>query len=106
MCFTASEVDDTTTGAQISPAVTTSMFSGANNQGRFLPPAPTGFSDWVYKNDAFGVYLQTTAPADSAALNALDRLLTKFATCQADYPNYNGCGARCFTAWIQRNACP
>jgi hypothetical protein len=92
----------TCTGA---PTASASMFQGTNNQGRFLPPPPSGFSEWVYKNDANGVYLQTTGPQDAAAINALGRLMSKFNTCQADL-NYGACGARCFAVWVQRNVCP
>ena len=87
------------------PAAEANMFQGANNQGRFLPPPPSSFTDWVYANDSRGVYIQITASNDASAINALNRLMSKFGTCQADL-NYNGCGARCFTAWIVRAACP
>lgn len=87
------------------PASSAYMFSGTNNQGRFLPPPPNGFTEWVYVNDANGVRIKITAPTDAASTNALTRLMNKFSTCQADL-NYGGCGATCFTAWVQRNVCP
>lgn len=87
------------------PASEANIFQGANNKGRLLPPIPTDFSEWTYINDANGVRLQTTAPNDAAGIGALTRLMSKFSTCQADL-NYGGCGARCFTAWVKRNACP
>ena len=89
-------------GAPIGEA---NMFQGANNQGRFLPPPSTGFTEWTYTNDANGVYIQTTAASDLASVNALSRLMAKFDTCQADL-DYGSCGARCFTVWILRKACP
>jgi hypothetical protein len=119
MCFTAPAVYDNT-GTLISGAVTSGMFSGANNQGRFLPPPPAGFSEWTYVNNTTltpapngrGVYIQITAPNDASAINALTRVMSKYAQYQADL-NYDGgsgaCGARCITIWIQRNCtttCP
>ena len=95
------------------PLGSANMFQGVNNQGRFLPPPPAGFTEWTYTNDTSGtpapngkgVYIQITAPDDAASVNAVNRFMNKFATCQADL-NYGSCGARCITVWIQRNACP
>ncbi len=106
------------------PASVALMFSGANNQGRFLPPTPSGFSEWTYTNDTSGVpapngagnypngkgvYIRITGPAnDAASINALNRVMNKFTQYQADL-NYGGCGATCLTIWIQRNCtttCP
>lgn len=110
-CLAAAADDDVRNlvcvGAPIGEAA---IFQGANNQGRFLPPPPAGFSEWVYVNDTSGspapngkgVYIRITAPDDAAAVQALDRLMSKFSADQADL-NYGGCGARCFTAWILRN---
>jgi len=86
------------------PSAEANMFQGTNNQGRFLPPPPAGFTEWVYANDTNGVYLQITAPSDAASVNALNRIMTKFATCQADL-DYGSCGARCFTVWVLRKVC-
>lgn len=83
------------------PASAALMFSGASNQGRFLPPPPTGFSEWSYANNTNGVYIQITAPADAASLDALRRMRNKFNTCQAEI-NYASCGTNCFTAWLLR----
>lgn len=87
------------------PAAAANIFQGANNKGRVLQPIPSGFSEWIYINDAAGVRVQTTAGNDAAGIDALNRLMNRFSTCQADL-NYGGCGARCFTAWILRAACP
>lgn len=93
------------------PIGQTNMFEGANNQGRFLPPPPGGFSEWTYVNDTSGspaphgkgVYIQITAPDNATGAQTLTRLLAKFATDQADI-DYDSCGARCFTAWIVRRS--
>ncbi len=77
------------------------IFQGANNQGRNLAPIPSGFSEWTYTNDADGVYIQTTAPQDASSIDALNRLLAKYESCQAEL-NYGACGARCLTVWIKR----
>ena len=34
------------------PAAEANIFQGTNNKGRFLPPATSGFGEWVYGNDA------------------------------------------------------
>lgn len=91
------------------PAAEANIFQGANNKGRVLPPIPSGFSEWLYINDADGVSIQTVGPATAGAEDALARVMRKFATCQADL-NYDrgtgGCGSRCLTVWIKRAACP
>jgi hypothetical protein len=93
----------TCTGAP--SASESTIFQGSNTQGRFLAPPPAGYSEWVYLNDVNGVYIQITAPNDASNIDALNRLLARYDTCQADL-NYGACGARCFTVWIKRNACP
>lgn len=88
------------------PAAEANIFQGANNKGRFLPPPPAGFNEWVYRNDANGVRIEISAAGGSAiATDSLARLTSKFATCQSDI-NYGGCGASCISIWIQRNSCP
>lgn len=83
------------------PATNARLFQGTSNQGRFLPPPPNGFTEWTYFNDANGVYIQTVAPNNSGAIDALGRLRNKFNTCQAEI-NFASCGTRCFTAWLLR----
>ena len=81
------------------------MFTGSSNQGRYLPPPPSGFNAWVYKNDAAyggkgGVYLQiscSTSPCGAAAGIALTRLQAQFTANQAST------AGNTFTAWIQNN---
>ena len=84
------------------------MFEGSSNQGRFLPPIPAGFSEWVYKNDGTGVYIQTAGSNDGAAKKALDLLERKFDSCQVS--RAGGCGLsqpNCFTIFIVKAAgCP
>lgn len=87
------------------PANRANIFQGTQNKGRFLPPPPSGFGEWTYINDAAGVRMQIIGTGGASSSNALARLSTRFATCQADI-NYAGCGAACFTVWIDRAACP
>ncbi len=79
------------------PAGTAYMFQGTGNEGRFLPPPPSGFSEWTYVNNVNGVYIQITAPSDAAAIQALNRLMDKFTSTQANISGLT------FTAWIQNN---
>jgi hypothetical protein len=83
------------------PAASRNIFGSTNNQGRFLPPPPGGYTEWSYINDSNGVRIKITAPNSASDINALNKLMAKFSTSQADL-NYGGCGATCFTAWIQR----
>ncbi|MBU6474709.1 MAG: hypothetical protein KGQ70_01975 [Alphaproteobacteria bacterium] len=78
------------------------LFSGANNQGRYLPPMPAGFTDWFYGNDATGVYITTTttAPSDPASIDALDRLMGKFTSTQAVHAT----GSTSFKVWIKNDS--
>ena len=80
-------------GAPIAAAY---MFQGANNQGRFLPPPTSGFSEWTYGNDSTGVYIQITSSGDAAGVNALSRLANQFSPGQYTYTT----GGLTFTAWI------
>ena len=71
-----------------------------------MPLPPSGFNEWVYHNDADGVYVQITPKEKNMTYDrTYSRLMDKFVTCQADI-NYNSCGENCFTAWIKRNSCP
>lgn len=93
------------------PAGSRSIFQGAGTQGRYLPPPPPGFGEWTYINHGDsstpteGVRIQIIASDNATNRDALNRLMTKFSACQADL-DYGGCGATCFTAWIQRTSCP
>lgn len=82
------------------PIGRTNIFQGANNKGRVLPPPPTGFGEWVYYNNASGVYVTIDA-STAPAIDALNRLASKFATCQAEMADTDT-----FRAWVQRAACP
>src|SRR5690606_36330157 len=81
------------------------IYQGANNWGRLLPPVPPDYSDWVYKNDADGVDIQTTGSGSASNAQALSRLVDKFGGCQAEL-DFDGCGATCLTVWISRASCP
>lgn len=81
------------------------IFNGENNSGAFLPPPPSGFENWTYRNNNNGVYLQIMGSANNATAAAtLIRLKAKYANCQADI-NYGNCGETCFTVWIKRTTC-
>lgn len=106
LCTTPAANDDvrnlSCTGA---PAGKRNMFQGVKNKGRYLPPPPAGFNEWTYVNDADGVRIQIIGTGSTAA-DALNRVLSRFAACQAEL-NYGLCGAQCFTVWVSRNvACP
>ena len=90
------------------PPGAAAMFSGTSNQGRYIPPPPTGFNDtaaptgWVYKNNstfggAGGVYIQITGDGSPTASVALTRLLAQFTTKQASV------AGNTLTVWIQNN---
>lgn len=86
---------------------TENIFQGVNNRGRFLPLPPAGFGAWTYTSHATdGVYveIETTGVASATEAQALDRLVNKFAACQASV----SCGATCtFRVWVDRKvACP
>jgi len=87
------------------PAGSARMFEGDGSQGRFLPPPPSGFSEWIYVNDTDGVYFKITADNIASATAALDRLYSRFTGCQAAL-NFNGCGTRCFAVFVVHNNCP
>jgi len=85
------------------PLGAAAMFSGASNQGRYLPPMPGNFTPWVYKNDltfggAGGVYIQTTSPGDAASAIALNRLTTSLYTSKQASVSGN-----VLTVWIVNN---
>ena len=63
----------------------------------YLPPPPSGFTPWVYKNDATGVYIQITSSGDAASVIALNRLVGQFTANQASLAGTT------FTAWLQKN---
>jgi hypothetical protein len=79
------------------PAGQAAMFTGASNQGRYLPPPPSNFTDWVYVNDSTGVYIKTTGNGDAASVSALTRLLAKFTSTQASV------SGNTITIWILNN---
>lgn len=84
------------------PAARANMFQGSKNQGRFLPPPPSGFAEWVYVNNNAGVRITITGPNSAMAIDALTRLKNKFDDCQAALDT----GTRTLTVWIHRVSCP
>ncbi len=88
------------------PTGQAAIFEGAGNRGRFLPPPPSGFNEWTYNNSAVGVYIQITPKSnDIGTINAVERVVDRFANCQADL-NYGACGVGCLTVWVNRANCP
>lgn len=57
------------------------LFRGGNV---FLAPIPAGFSDWIYTNNASGVYFETTAPNSAAGQEALRRAAARFPGCSSE----------------------
>lgn len=61
------------------PADQAYFFDGIQNQGRYLPPPPQGFSEWTYNNSSSdGVLIEIVAPNTSEAKAALQLVKTKF----------------------------
>lgn len=57
----------------------------SDQSGRFLPPPPDLFNDWVYYNGRDGVYFYTyTNKTDAFLETALLKLDEKFSECEAD----------------------
>lgn len=59
------------------------IFTGRS--GKFLPPPPDLFEDWIYQNHADGVFIYTETTRTDAFLDtALQKLDDEFAECEAD----------------------
>ncbi len=57
----------------------------SSSAGRFMPTAPALFNDWQYYNGNDGVFFWIeTDKTDAFLVSALDKLDTKFATCETD----------------------
>lgn len=87
-----------------SPTTKELIFSGTNNKGRYLPPPPAGWGEWMYDNDGTdGVSLFITPPSSATDIAAANILATKFnlALCQATWS-----GSGNFIIWIKKNSCP
>lgn len=97
------------------------IFGGSS--GKFLPPAPKLFLDWVYYNGPDGVFFYTsTNKADAFLTTAMTKLDSQFSECEADViSNANGgppmnltsagasgpacpAASNCFRVWIIANA--
>lgn len=89
------------------------IFSGAT--GKFLPPAPDLFNEWVYSNTQDGVFFYTsTNKTDAFIQTALSKLDEQFAECEADVINATAgaqnllssgtlqcpAGSTCFRVWV------
>ena len=70
----------------------TKMYGG--NSGRFLPPPPNLFGNWVYYSGADGIYIMTSSTkSDSYILAGLTRLDGMYGNCEADVINRLGTSA-------------
>ncbi len=87
------------------PAGKRIIFEGAGTIGRFLPPPPSGFGQWLYTNDADGVYITIIGNNTSNALQVVSRLSSKYDTCEAQV-NKDACGASCLSIYLRRASCP
>lgn len=57
----------------------------AGNSGKFLPPPPKLFNEWVYYNGVDGVFFYTsTDKTDSFLATAMTKLDDQYAECEAD----------------------
>lgn len=90
----------------------------AGRSGKFLPPAPDLFEDWIYQNHSDGVFIYTETTRTDAFLDtALQRLDDEFAECEADIIDALGgdveltstagtddpkcpSGSKCFRLWL------
>ncbi len=62
------------------------IFGGSS--GKFMPPAPALFSDWVYYNGPDGVFFYTaTNKSDAYLQTALAKLDDQYSECEADVIN-------------------
>ncbi len=97
------------------------IFGGSS--GKFLPPAPKLFTDWVYYNGPDGVFFYTsTNKTDAFLTTAMTKLDDQFSECEADVINNSTAGTAlnitsagasgpncplasyCFRVWIIANA--
>jgi hypothetical protein len=87
----------------------------AGSSGKFLPPAPDLFGEWMYSNSQDGVFFYTsTNKTDAFLQTALTKLDEQFAECEADVVDAAGgaedllsggglqcaAGNTCFRVWI------
>ena len=65
------------------------IFGGSG--GKYLPPAADLFNDWQWYNGDDGVFFWTsTDKTDAYIQTALNKLVTKYATCEADVVDAKG----------------
>lgn len=67
------------------------IFGGSS--GKFMPPAPKLFNDWVYYNGVDGVFFYTsTNKTDSFLVTAMNKLDDQFSECESDVINNAAAG--------------
>ncbi len=67
------------------------IFGGSS--GKFMPPAPKLFGDWVYYNGVDGVFFYaSTNKTDSFLVTAMNKLDDQFSECEADVINNSASG--------------
>lgn len=65
------------------------IFSGMS--GKFMPPAPNLFDEWVYYNGVDGVFFYTgTDKTDAFLQTAMEKLDDQFSECEADIIDASG----------------
>ena len=63
----------------------------ASSSGKFLPPPPSLFGEWVYHNGADGVFFYTqTDNSDAFLQTAMQKLDDQFSECEADVIDASG----------------
>ncbi|ABD72079.1 hypothetical protein Rfer_4393 (plasmid) [Rhodoferax ferrireducens T118] len=65
-----------------SPAANKSLWTGGN--GTFLSPVPSGFTGWVYTNDAAGIKVVLTSNGGVLENNVLTSVAAKFTSVEAN----------------------
>lgn len=77
------------------PAANKSLWTG--NDGTFLPAVPSGFTGWIYTNDATGIKLVITSNAGTLANNVLANVAAKFIAAESTF------AANALTVWIVKS---
>jgi len=102
--------------AAADPKLHTAIFGGKS--GKFMPPAPELFENWVYSNTSDGVFFYTrTDKSDAFLQSAMQKLDDEFSECEADIIDASGgvveltsaagvadpkcpAGNTCFRVWV------
>lgn len=64
-----------------SPSANKSLWTGGN--GTFLSPVPSGFTGWLYTNDAAGIKIVLTSNGGALENNVLTSVAAKFSSTEA-----------------------